>query len=169
MHWHGYKNTSVLKIEYVCVVISRKPSPKSNPLNYSPVKWYPQAMLPLANQSQQIVMVNISGSADLDRDMVIVAIIIPLCFAVALNTYWSLFLNPAWTDFMFILLLHCQREKKANCGKTVLNGKLIGSMCLAEMNGEMNSADVSSESPLLAAGKLTNDRLTVGIILSNVS
>lgn len=50
-----------------------KPSPKSNQLNYKTPESYPQATLPWANQSQQIVEVNISDSADLNKDIMIIS------------------------------------------------------------------------------------------------
>lgn len=46
----------------MCSYQEKKNSPKSNPLNYRALESYPQAALPLANQSQQIVVVNISDS-----------------------------------------------------------------------------------------------------------
>lgn len=60
----------------MCVVISRKKtnSPKSNPLNYRALESYPQATLPLANQSQQIAVVNISDSTDLNIDIMIISL-----------------------------------------------------------------------------------------------
>ena len=62
----------------MCVVISRKKkktSPKSNPLNYRALESYPQATLPLANQSQQIAVVNISDSTDLNKDIMIISLL----------------------------------------------------------------------------------------------
>lgn len=60
----------------MCVVISgRKPSLKSNPLNYRALESYPQATLPLANQSQQIAVVNISDSTDLNKDIMIISLL----------------------------------------------------------------------------------------------
>lgn len=48
---------------------------KSNPLNYNTLESYPQATLPLANQSQQIAVVNISDSADLNKDIMTVSLL----------------------------------------------------------------------------------------------
>lgn len=63
----------------MCVVICRKkkkkPSPKSNPLNYGALESYPPATLPLANQSQQIAVVNISDSTDLNKDIMIISLL----------------------------------------------------------------------------------------------
>lgn len=47
----------------------KKTSSKLKPLNYSTPERYPRATLPLVNQSQRIAVVNISDSADLDRDI----------------------------------------------------------------------------------------------------
>lgn len=59
----------------MCVVIGRrrtkkKTIPKPSPFNSRTLERYPRATLPLANQSQQIAVVNISDSADLDRYIV---------------------------------------------------------------------------------------------------
>lgn len=60
----------------MCVLIGRrrgkkkKTTPKSSPFNSRTLERYPRATLPLANQSQQIAVVNISDSADLDRCIV---------------------------------------------------------------------------------------------------
>lgn len=59
----------------MCVVISRKTSSKSNPLNYRTLESYPQATLPLANQSQQIAPVNISDWTDLNKDIMIISLL----------------------------------------------------------------------------------------------
>lgn len=59
----------------MCVVIRRKTSPKSNPLNYRTLESYPQATLPLANQSQQIAAVNISDWTDLNKDIMIISLL----------------------------------------------------------------------------------------------
>lgn len=61
----------------MCVVISRKKkkTPKSNLLNYRALESYPQATLPLANQSQQIAVVNISDSTDLNKDIMIISLL----------------------------------------------------------------------------------------------
>lgn len=53
----------------MCSFRPKKTSPKSNPLNYSTLESYPQATVPLANQSQQIAVVNISDYADLNKDI----------------------------------------------------------------------------------------------------
>lgn len=61
----------------MCVVIGRrrrekkkKTIPKPSPFNSRTLERYPPATLPLANQSQQIAVVNISDSADFDRYIV---------------------------------------------------------------------------------------------------
>lgn len=62
----------------MCVVISKKKrgdSPYSNQLNYKALESYPQATLSLANQSQQIAEVNISDSADLNKDVMIISLL----------------------------------------------------------------------------------------------
>lgn len=48
---------------------------KSNPLNYRALESYPQATRPLANQSQQIAVVNISDSTDLNKDIMIISLL----------------------------------------------------------------------------------------------
>lgn len=59
----------------MCVVISRKLSPESNPLNYRTLESYPKATRPLANQSQQIAVENISDSTDLNKDIMIISLL----------------------------------------------------------------------------------------------
>lgn len=88
-----------LKREGLSLVIGRKKnSPKSNPLNYSTLESYPQASVPLANQSQQIAAVNISDSADLNKD---IGSISPL--RGALESFWrpsaSANMNSSTADF----------------------------------------------------------------------
>lgn len=68
----------------------KKETPYSNQLNYKALESYPQATLTPANQSKQIAEVNISDSADLNKDVMIISL-----FYCTLELFWGHQLKPA--------------------------------------------------------------------------
>lgn len=101
----------------------KKTSPKSNPLNYSTLERDPRSTLPLVNQSQQIAVVNISDSADLDRD---IATVFALAKVLSNNIRG---LQPAQTlrQLTVVGRVGC-RGRRANTSTVRHFGKLIGSI-----------------------------------------
>lgn len=80
------------------------------------------------------------------------------------NNFRGLQPEPARTANLLTWEKEKCRGRKANTSAVSQRGKLIGSISLVKMNEEIKSPDVSSESPPLAAGKLADDKLTVGIL-----